>query len=551
MDTLLDIFFLPPMAVARLGSGQTPLESFEWAQDPAAHGGNRTVLEPAITLEVLDDGRIRPYLPDADSIRFKDDDGGIRPVAPFFELWARMQAADDGHEYETPLTPDLLHELGIALDHVRYRITAGNTKAARRTGDAACGFSASVTVAGDDHAPHELRAFSRHTARQRPLVPEDRPIGLGWFRVIRPAAGIVGPEQGLPEPVDTGILRVRYTPPPGRVYGPPDAVAGPATLAVPGYRNDPGASEYGRIHEIVPPENRILNGDTPWSDFAMMTGLHDDPEPHDSYDGARVGDNRSWGVVDDTSDGIIEAELVIDGQRHRAMARFFTGPPDFAPDTRPFYSLVDDLEDRDTPEVQVDEENFETVKAEVLDLFRRVYETNRLMNLDAVRAQALKDNAALQARSPTAALPGLPSTGPRSMTVEDATPVRRIGHLISPQPPAVFSRAVARDRLPYTRAVPFVHDQFIDEARLLDFLRRHGERMKALVRPPFGLLSEFDEQPGPEPNPDFRDPRVARDMLHDMRMPPYMRDCNYFPLSLSRRQYRLLMQFVELLESRS
>ena len=72
-----------------------------------------------------------------------------------------------------------------------------------------------------------------------------------------------------------------------------------------------------------------------------------DPAPSDSYDGANVGDNRSWGVVDDSCDGVIEGQLVVDGRRFVATARVISSCPDFAPDRRPFYSIADDLEDRD------------------------------------------------------------------------------------------------------------------------------------------------------------------------------------------------------------
>ena len=41
---------------------------------------------------------------------------------------------------------------------------------------------------------------------------------------------------------------------------------------------------------------------------------------------------------------------------------------------------------------------------------------------------------------------------------------------------------------------------------------------------PDAAAVQFDEAPGVTPNPRFRDPRVARDSLHDMRMPPFMRD---------------------------
>ncbi|KUJ73470.1 hypothetical protein AVO45_15435 [Ruegeria marisrubri] len=547
MDTIREIFFLPPMAVARLGPGKTPLESYEWQQDLDAHGNNKTVIRSNVTLRENEDGSVSAYLPDPKKIRFRDEGtGALRPVAPFFELWARMHDARTGEEYETPVTLDLLEEQGLSLRHIRYDVTVGNQKAARRTGDAACGFRARTEFAGDDFSRKALLAFSPHTSQQQPLVYEHNPIPLGTVRAVRP----VRPDSDEAKPLaDPSTLRLRFTPPAGEVYGPPDTAFGPATLAVPGYKNDPPKSEYGRIHEIVPPQNRILNPDTPWSKWIMMTGIHDDPEPHDSYDGARVGNDQSWGVVDDTSDGVIEATLSVGGERLIARARIFTGPPDFAPDCRPFYSLEDDLADRDLSLVSVTDDNYLDAKAEVVDIFRRAFETNSLINLDDIRAQGLKDNASLQAQTKIAPTPGLPSTDAASMTEKDAVKPDKIPDLIRPQPVSVFSNSVPNDRLPYTVAVKFVHEQLIDEENLLDFLRRRPDFVKRLMRPPFGILSQMEPDPNPDqpPNPAFRDPRIVRDMMHDARMPPYMRDSNYFPLSLSRRQYHLVMSFIDYL----
>jgi hypothetical protein len=552
MDDLREIFFLPPMAVARLGAGETPLESFEWVQDLDAHGNNKTVIRANVTLSETEDGNVTAYLPDPDKVRFRDEDtDALRPVAPFFELWALMHDRGTKESYETPVTLELLRELGISLKNLSYTVTVGNKKATRRTGDAACSFRARVSMAGDDHDCHELLGFSPHTSKQQPMVYEHDPIPMGHVRVIRPVDQVIGPNNSMPDPVDLSVLRLRFTPPKGEVYGPPDADYGPATLAVPGYLNDPPASEYGRVHEIVRPKNRKLNPDTPWSEWIMMSGLYDDPEPHDSYDGARVGNNQAWGVVDDTSDGIIEATLMLGGERFSAMARVMTGPPDFAPDRRPFYSLTDDLEDRDLPLPEVTAENFDTVKTEVVDIFRRAFETNSLINLDDIRAQGLKDNEGLQAKTGVGAFEGMPSTDARSMTAEDAVKPSKITDLIRPQPASIYSNSVPNDRLPYTVATPFVHEQLIDEAILLDFLKRRKDFVKNLMRPPFGILSKLEADPDPDarPNAAFRDPRVVRDLLHDARMPPYMRDSNYFPLSLSRRQYHLVMQFIDYLGS--
>src|SRR6266852_2574756 len=101
MSVIEQIFFLPPMAVARLGGSDTPLASFTWVEDPSTHGAGTTIIEPATSLEVQPDGAVRPFLPIA--IQFRDGNL-LRPVAPFFELWAKVQ----GQAEPQRLTSDLL-----------------------------------------------------------------------------------------------------------------------------------------------------------------------------------------------------------------------------------------------------------------------------------------------------------------------------------------------------------------------------------------------------------------------------------------------------------
>ena len=98
--TALELYFRPPMAIARLGGSNTPLESFVWSEDPTNSGAAKTVIEPAVTLVIEPDGSVRPYLPVV--LRFRDGDH-FRPVAPFFELWLRFES-DDGVFHDEPLT---------------------------------------------------------------------------------------------------------------------------------------------------------------------------------------------------------------------------------------------------------------------------------------------------------------------------------------------------------------------------------------------------------------------------------------------------------------
>lgn len=82
------IFFRPPLAIARLGGAGTPMDSYVWREDPTMHGAARNVIDPAVSFEVLADGSLSPFVPSV--IRFRDR-GLLRPVAPFFEVWARIQ----------------------------------------------------------------------------------------------------------------------------------------------------------------------------------------------------------------------------------------------------------------------------------------------------------------------------------------------------------------------------------------------------------------------------------------------------------------------------
>lgn len=558
MRSLVGLFFNPPMAVARVGASPTPVVAYSWETDASAHGGTRTVVVPAVSLEVLPDGAVRPFMPD--ELRFKDDDGSIRPVAPFFELWARLQRSEDGGVEELPVNLALLAELGIGLQNLALEVTATNQKAARRTGYWPCSFTARAEIAGQDHRVHTLKAFSRHTASQVPLVSHERPIPLGQVQWLRPVAAPAAAASRESDPtsaaaredlaaVDLSALRLRFTPATGEVYGLPRAAYGPDRQTVTG-ANDTlefTMKEDGRIHLIVKPEHRILNDGTPFSNYRMLTGLFEDPQPQDGYDGSDEGDNTAWGVVDDTCDALITCSVAWRHQRYVANARVFVGPPHYAPDRRPFYGIDADLADRDEPLMAVNRDTFEAVKGEVVELFRRVFETASSLNLDAARTEALQDNATKLGPGEVLPTKNLPQAGPGSMTHADKPYVDRMPDLTPGQGVSVFSSSVRGDRLSFTEAVPFVHGQLMDEAVLIDFLQRRHQHVKRLLRPPFGLLAQWAQDPGEQPNPAFRDPRVLRDLMHDMRMPPYMRDAYYVPLSLTRRQYHMMIDFLDLL----
>ena len=509
MVGLLGLYFLPPFAVARLGASDTPLEAFEWVEDVTAHGGSRTLIKPATSLEILADASIRPYTPS--TIRFRDGpDALIRPTAPFFELWGRF---DDAAELR-PLTATLLTEFGSGLSRVTYRVNAANLKAARRCGDPACGFSEQVTIQGNDFERKPLLASSPNILGHEPLVFTAKPILLGHVQFVRPRPGISAN-------VNLDTLRLRITPGSGQVYGPPEATSA----------KDPSATD-GPEYVIVPEANRILNANATWPNFEI--GRRENPEPADTYDGAddSARRNRSWGVVDDTCDMTIEVSVEIGGKEFVALARASVAPPDFAPDRRPFMSIADDLADRELPPLDVTAP--ETID-EIADLLARVFETVSLLNLDSLRGE----NIGGREPKPNP----VPVVGPRTMTKADKPLADQVATILDSTAPG--------SRLAYSPIALRVHQQLANIDSMLELFRYYGDRLRHLLRPPYARFKDLPAKPPASPptdriglKPRERDPRVPRDHQSDMRMPPYMTDADGSPLSLTWRQYYAVIDFI-------
>lgn len=497
-----ELFFLPPMAIARLGGSDIPLASFTWAEDPSLYGAGLTVIVPDISLEVTADGSVRPFLPAF--IQFRDGKL-LRPLAPFFELWLRSG------DVEQPLTLKWLQENKLSLSDIQYTVTAANRKAARRSGDLACEFSATESTAADNHTPLELLAVS---SGNEPLVLPDNPINLGRFQALKPTpATAMG--------VDLSVLRIRFTPARGLVYGPPSA-----TTAI--------DTDTNRAHEIVPEANRILNPASAWVQYSS-NNRRDNPQPSDTYDGADDSSRRnlSFGVVDDTCDVLLEASIRVGKRSFDAAARAFVAPPDFAPDRRPFCSLAEELVDREAP-VRDSAEDLPDALQRVGDLFQRVYETASLANVDMMRNAMMPGND--RGLVNFANLPKVIQS--ESMTPKDAPYFDRDQDLNSPPS--------SHEKLPYSSIAAQTHAPLANTDDLAQFLRTSAPQIRRLVRPAYAPFRSLQEKvnPSAKPDPTQRDPRNLRDNEHDMRMPPYMRDSDASPLSLNRRQYDFLMQTI-------
>ena len=477
MAKIEEVFFLPPMALARLGGSDVPLVSYTWIEDPSLHGAGLTVISPSVSLEVLPDGSVRPFLPT--SIQFRDG-GKFRPVAPFLELWVRSGGA------EQPVSLKWLKDNKASLASINYTVTAANRKAARRSGDPACAFSATINVPGDDHSQHPLLASS---SGENPLVLADKPIPLGRFQVIQPS---LTSSMGA----DLSVVRVRFTPATGQVYGPPSADKA---------KDSDNYSGPHPEHMLVPPENRILNANASWMHYTSNRRA-DSPQPADTYDGAddTSRENRSFGVVDDTCDVVVQAAIKAGGKTWEATARIFCGPPDYAPDRRPFYSLADELMDRDPPP-NADPEELQDAVVRLGDLFQRVYETASLANLDMMRNAMLPgDDRGLQNFA------GMPAVTVRdSMTVKDPEFDKEKAEELQG----------ARGSLVYSSLASQTHAPMADADDMALFLRTHADRVRHLIRPAYARFKDLQEKvdSNQKPNPNQRDPRNTRDGEHDTR----------------------------------
>lgn len=557
--TIDKIYFSPAVAVARLGSSPVPLEAFTWTEDPSSFGAGRTVITPQVSFHVLPDGSIDPYLPR--TLQFKDA-GMIRPVCPFFELHASWKEPGSGMEATGPLTPTLLEKAGLKLHDLSFKVVAANRKAFRRTGDEACIFEARGLYLATDHARKDLLAYT-HNMKGEPLVFPHKPVPLGSFQIIRPGS----PDERL-VPLDT--VRVRFTPAKGEVYGPP--------FAIQGQTNDSRSP-----HEIVPPQNRILNPESRWTKFKIE--LPSPSMPPDTYDGESDLDRQTcWGVVDDTCDVMITAQLSTGILP--ATARVLVGPPHYAPDRRTFYSLADELADRDPGSVpfleerqkvddknsapsqtekpekgngagnhKKDEEKYqEALAATVVDLFRRTLETASLMNVERQRNRAIFTNLnfilSKKLQKSQKSNPELPAFDEKTMTLEDQVQGKPFVSPLAEQALKLTSGgdSTVRPVVIKSELACEQHQKLAEPEYLLDFLLDQKSRLINILRPPFAYLAELPKHPEEHGLGQLRDPRVVRDRVHDMRMPPYMRDSDFSALSLTRRQWNQITELLEILK---
>jgi hypothetical protein len=344
--SIVELRILPPFALARLGSSPEPMDNYDLVTDNPIRP-RQIRAAPTLTVDP-DTGSLLVRQPPFE-VRFRDASGRIRPVAPFFEVWARVA---DGTTLE-PLTPALVAAAGLRPDAVTWKVTVANRKAFRRTGDAGDIVEAATGWFGD-FVRHELRGTAPNFF-DGAFVP-------------------FGHVQGVRSTTEYPEIRMRFTPAAGLVYGPPLDQA------------NPGPALAGVVYD--PAKGR-------WPGYVQSTDMKADPI------GARRGTNPELvyfgtdqqvenagqssqqyvcaGYLDDECDGIVDVALDTPSGTLTAFARISVGPPTFAPDSLPLRTVADELEQAlagpDFQGSMTDE-----VLQEVMEIVRRALEGVSLMN---------------------------------------------------------------------------------------------------------------------------------------------------------------------------
>jgi hypothetical protein len=499
--TIQRIFVDPPIAIARLGGSDTPQDAYRWVESRNPRSDGNTVIDPWWTLDVMDDGSVGPRMPT--NVRFRDGEL-IRPVAPFFEIWASLgEAGSPSSKWrDHPLTPALLRAFGADETAVTILIEAKNRKAARRivNPELVFGTFPPISVRADDHNVHALLGVNPPDAAI-PMIPRGRNIPLGRIQVMRSRKQPGRATVAWASAVDVEVIRFRFTPARGCFYGPPEAA-----------RNRQGRPP------AVDVINAFLDPDAGWFNKIPQSTV----TPGDTYDTRTPDGSASLGVVDDTCEARVTVTLTHSGRNPTSLAahaNIFVAPPDFGPDRRPFLSLADELEDRGSESERRSTAMSANARDEwVEDLFERVYETVSLFNLDhfqnvrsirlaghELRREAIRGDKVITPRN-------------HAMTNRDA--------LRNDEGDKVSARSDV-DLLPLSEHARTRHRLLQDIDALKEFVAENPQRLEALIRAPFAVE------------------RGETDTASSMRMPPFMRNSNAFPLTLSTWQYALLMAWVK------
>jgi hypothetical protein len=373
--TIRELRILPPLAIARLGSGE-PMDNYT-AEDDPRYLLNWRVLKPQPTFEIDERrGSIRRrFVPE--SVEFMTGNR-IRPVAPFLEVFAVTEAGA-----LVPLTLKLLARLGLDQKAISWRAVVANRKVVRRTDN-----PKDLVLADTDwfegHKPQRLRGHCDN------FISKRRFIDFGQVRYIRPTAK-------FPE------IRLRFTPAKGLIYGPnrderekkahdkKDAHhrKDPIPLSRAIYDRTKGWNGFGAADDSASSDT----GKPPFLNETMPPSLYAVEPPAPTWLNNNIAISR--GYLDDACDGFVEVQMTLrDGRTLGATARICASPPAVVPDAQFVRTLADDLEQViEGPHLGKERDSVTRARAE--DIVRRAYETVRFMNVAVMNGNNFKGRSAL------------------------------------------------------------------------------------------------------------------------------------------------------------
>jgi hypothetical protein len=355
------LLILPPLAFARLGSAPVPQPRYELAENAEDPLGFRRIIatKPCI---VDDDGSLIPDptdYSDGNAI-FRDSSNRIRPVAPFFELYAITEENSE----PVRLTVEKLKEAGLELSAIRWCVHVANLKVFRRTHD----LDDVVEVKNDvsDHLRHDLLGECNN------FGSGGHSVKFGHVQFIKPRAN--------------ETIQLRFTPASGKIYGPEstdDQIYSPPDKlkydkghwnkfdqSLPGQPKDPRQKDGETWpRETLPPSLFAIKNGPPWLHENRAEGL---------------------GFFDDVCDGFISVSI---GEELKARARICVGPPSFIPDCVFVRTLADDL-DQVINGPAADDISVTEARQRALDMVRRGYEAVRFMNVDVMNGNPVKGREA-------------------------------------------------------------------------------------------------------------------------------------------------------------
>jgi hypothetical protein len=374
--TIRELRLLPPLAIGRLGSATEPMDNYTIEDDPDRPLGYRRLRAEATLVVGKTSGKIRASRIPA-TLEFKQD-GRIRPVAPFLEVFALTDK-----DVLEPLTLGLLHEHGLHETMISWRAVVANRKVVRRTGHkhdlvkADTGWFA-------DHVARPLEGHCPNFISPRAFVD------FGQVRYITPTGD-------FPE------IRLRFTPAKGLIYGPspgkddkdpmiaPECAIYDRTKGWLGFGDDDdeggGKQSKSKGAKGKKAKPKFHNETLPPSLFAIKP-----PAPSWLHNNVAI----SRGYLDDACDGFVQVRLTLPhGTPLTASARICASPPALVPDSLFVRSLADDLDQViNGPDVSTDEAASVT-RRRAEDIVRRAYETVRFMNVALLNGNNFKGRSAL------------------------------------------------------------------------------------------------------------------------------------------------------------